>query len=52
MKTNTLALIEGKILMSRRSAHKIGMIAGLAPDFEYARDIKSDYFLILHLIDS
>jgi hypothetical protein len=34
MKINTLALIEGKILMSRRSAHKIGMIAGIAPDFE------------------
>ena len=32
MKTKALALIEGKILMSRRSAHKIGMIAGIAPD--------------------
>jgi hypothetical protein len=28
----TIALIEGKILMRRGSAHKIGMIAGLAPD--------------------
>jgi hypothetical protein len=34
MKTTALALIEGKILMGRRSAHKIGMIAGIAPDFE------------------
>jgi hypothetical protein len=41
MKTKTLALIEGKILMSRRSAHKIGMIAGIAPDFEYTKNTKS-----------
>jgi hypothetical protein len=47
MKTKALALIEGKILMSRRSAHKIGMIAGLAPDFKYAHNRKSNYFLIL-----
>jgi hypothetical protein len=26
----TIALIEGKILMSRGSAHKIGMIAGIS----------------------
>jgi hypothetical protein len=30
MKCDALALIEGKILMSRGSAHKIGMIAGLS----------------------
>ncbi|CAN1574960.1 hypothetical protein MCETHM1_03659 [Flavobacteriaceae bacterium] len=34
MKTKALALIEGKILRSRRSAHKIGMRAGIATNFD------------------
>jgi hypothetical protein len=46
MKTDVLAPIEGKILVGRGSANKIGMIAGIASD-------DSTYHLyIAHLLSS
>jgi hypothetical protein len=41
MKCDTLALIERKILMRRGSAHKIGMIAGIAPENHWSLVPKS-----------
>jgi hypothetical protein len=42
MKTDAIAPIEGKILVCRCSANKIGMMAGIAPNYLDLNSIKAN----------
>jgi hypothetical protein len=43
MKTDALTPIEGKILVGRGSANKIGMIAGIAPPFNTSTSLSAGF---------